>query len=113
MDGTDPKYSFYEKVRINTVDRKKKEVNGEIGAVLGRDRDCSDQWYYTVYVYASTSCWCFFESELMPTGQAAKREDFFDGSSIRVEVDPNGRGRLAKRVRDSRGSKKGEAGPNL
>lgn len=86
-----PMFDFYEKVRVCTQSQKCSSVNGEIGAVTGRTQCDDGQWYYSVHIYASGISWCFYEHELTPTGEHAAHEDFYDGSSIRVRVDKDGR----------------------
>ena len=95
MTEKDPRYAFYEKVRVQSLDRKAASVNGQLGAVLGRVTTDKGEWYYTVYIYSTKESWCFFEHELLPTGEHAQREDFFDNSSVRVLVDKDGRGTIA------------------
>ncbi len=34
------------------------------------------------------------ENGLQPTGEFSKREDFYDGSSMRIQVDKSGRGKV-------------------
>ena len=94
MDETTPRYEFYEKVRVTSQASDKVKVNGQIGAVLGRVQTEDRTWYYTVYIYSTETSWCFFEHELSPTGEQARREDFYDGSSVRVKVDEHGRGSI-------------------
>jgi hypothetical protein len=94
MNETAPRFRFYEKVRVDSQASEKAKVNGQIGAVLGRVETENGAWYYTVYIYATETSWCFFEHELSPTGESASREDFYDGSSVRVEVDEKGRGSI-------------------
>jgi len=87
-----PKYAFYEKVWVNCPLSENARVNGQIGAVLGRVQTQKGDWYYTVYIYSTDTSWCFFEHELLPTGECAKKEDFYEGSSVRIAVDSEGRG---------------------
>lgn len=94
MDETNPRYEFYEKVRVTSQAGDKVKVNGQIGAVLGRVQMADRNWYYTVHIYSTDTSWCFFEHELSPTGEQASREDFYDGSSVRVKVDEQGRGSI-------------------
>jgi hypothetical protein len=97
-----PKYAFYEKVRVNSQTSEKAKVNGELGAVLGRVQTENGAWYYTVYIYSTETSWCFLEHELLPTGEQAKMEDFYDGSSVRVAVDKEGRGHFISDRQDSK-----------
>lgn len=91
-----PKFGYYEKVRVRSSDTGKSHLNGEIGAVLGLTTT-SDQrsFLYAVSLDSSGRTWALFEDELESTGQWAEREDYFDGSTVRVRVDERGRGSLA------------------
>jgi len=92
-----PRFAYYEKVRVRTTDPAKAHLNGEVGAVLGRtDTQDKTSWYYAVSLYTQQRSWCFFEHELEPTGEHAKREDFYDGTSMRVRVDEHGRGTIVE-----------------
>lgn len=66
----------------------------EIGTVLGRTEteDHPDSFYYAVDIDSCMRGWCFFESELEPTGERANPEDYYDGTWVRVRVDERGRG---------------------
>lgn len=94
-----PKFDFYEKVRICTSDPAKSHLKGEIGAVLGRTEteDHPAPFLYGVCIDSLGRVWSFFENELAPTNQWAKREDYYDGSSVRVRVDERGRGEVVPR----------------
>src|SRR6266581_9172733 len=94
MNESAPRYAFYEKVLILSQAQEKSEVNGQIGAVLGRVETENGDWYYTVYIYSTETAWCFFEHELLPIGEQASREDFYEGLSVRVKVDEKGRGTI-------------------
>jgi hypothetical protein len=94
LNETTPQYEFYEKVRVASQACDKAKVNAQTGAVLGRVQTEDGTWYYTVYIYSTKTSWCFFEHELSPTGEKASREDFYDGSSVRVTVDEQGRGSI-------------------
>jgi hypothetical protein len=89
-----PKFDFYERVRVRTSNPTTSHLNGEIGTVIGRTEteDHPDPFYYAVDIDSSTVGWCFFESELESTGEWANPEDYFDGSWVRVRVDQRGRG---------------------
>jgi hypothetical protein len=94
LHKTTPRYAFYEKVRVTSQASDKARVNGQMGAVLGRAQTENGTWYYTVHIYSTVTSWCFFEHELSPTGEQASREEFYDGSSVRVKVDEEGRGSI-------------------
>jgi len=90
-----PRFAFYEKVRVQTSDPSKAHLNGELGAIVGMtETEDKTSWYYAVDVYSQRHGWCFYEHELEPTGEYARREDFFDGTSVRVRVDERGRGTI-------------------
>ncbi len=64
---------------------------------MGRtETEGGDTWYYAVDVDEEVEGWCFYEHELEATGRQFAREDFYDGSSIRVNVDELGRGKIAQ-----------------
>ena len=89
-----PKYTFYEKVVVNSEKPSLKQINGEQGAILGHAHDKKGNWGYAVHIYRDEICWDVSENELRPTGQFDKEETFHDGSSIRVAVDKKGKGRI-------------------
>ena len=92
-----PRFAFYEKVRIRTNDPAKAHLNGEVGAVIGRtETEDRTSWYYAVSLDKQHRVWCFDEHELEPTGEYARREDFFDGTLVKVRVDKQGRGTIEK-----------------
>ena len=96
MNLSSAKYDFYEKVRVTTTAPEKQIVNGEIGAVIGRAQNDLGEWFYSVAIYKTDTSWHFLESELASTGEFDNREKFYDGSSIRVRVDKEGRGSIAE-----------------
>ncbi len=90
----EPRYEFYQEVQVRTSDPKKSHLNGRIGVVFGRTETSENtSWGYGVQL--QDKCWFFYEYEIQPTGRQFRREDFYDGSSVRVRVDENGRGNLA------------------
>ncbi len=89
----DAQFEFYEQVRISGAKDSKSHLNGRFGVVVGRtETEGSDSWYYAVDVDGEVECWCCFEGELEATGVRFTRSDFYDGSSIGVNVDEKGRG---------------------
>jgi Immunity protein 31 len=82
--ATEARFNFYEKVVIKSTDPAKAEINGRIGAVLGRV--CGDDgiWSYAISMYYSGICWYCWDDELQATGESDRYESFFDGSSVRV-----------------------------
>ena len=93
----EPRFDYYEDVRIQSQDREKSHMNGRVGVVLGRTQtEDKSSWYYAIDLYGDEQSWCFFEIELESTGNKFRREDFFDGTSTRVHVDERGKGRIAR-----------------
>ncbi len=89
------KFEFYEIVTINTRDAISVHLNGRKAAILGMTQEEGEgSWHYAVHIYGEAESWMFPEKELLPTGQMDVRESFYDGSSIQVKVDPEGRGRV-------------------
>jgi hypothetical protein len=94
---TTPRFDFYEVVQVASEAGPKISLKGQTGAVLGRAQsDDGMSWTYAVRIDSTGICWSFDEDELLPTGLKRKREDFYDGSSIRVIVDEKGRGHTAR-----------------
>jgi hypothetical protein len=91
----DAKYKFYEVVRVNEKHYRSMFVNKE-GAILGMSQnEQNDMWGYTLTFDDLPETYGFEEEELEPTGKMKKREDFYDGSSVTVVVDPDtGEGRI-------------------
>jgi Immunity protein 31 len=90
----EPKYQFYEVVRISKQ-VKHQHLVGLEGAVLGMSQNEQGQWGYAVTLYETGQCWDLSEEDLEPTGRMDKRETFYDGTSIIVTVDPQtGEGRI-------------------
>ncbi len=83
----EPKFTFYEKVRIQTGN-----YSQLIGSVMGRSQDDDHNWHYSVQIEGKVSSCMFRESELESIGVVGSREDFYDGSSLRVVVNDRGEG---------------------
>lgn len=96
MQAEEPRFGFYEKVRISTTAPNGQELNGKLGAVLGRAQDEAGEWFYAVYIYQTEMVWNFPEPELLSTGEFDVESNFYDGSSTRVHVDKRGRGTTAE-----------------
>ena len=88
-------FDFYEIVRVNSKSSETKEINGLEGAVLGKAKNETGEWGYAVSIYRLDECWDIMHSELESTGRMDKEENFYDGTSVRVSVDPEtGEGRI-------------------
>ncbi len=83
----EPKFAFYEKVRIETTNPNIAELGGLLAAVLGRAQNDDGSWGYAIHVYERPTCYSVSESDLVATGEHAKREDFYSGDSMRVSQD--------------------------
>ena len=92
----EPKFQFYEIVRVTKPEHQSKEYEGKEGAVLGRLQNDQQKWRYGVSLYGFDESVMFAEDELESTGRFGKREGFYSGESIKVWVDPEtGEGYLA------------------
>lgn len=90
-----PKYQFYEIVRVTTQLPKLNKIAGMEGAILGRSEESIGNWGYAVYIYSLQETWDVPENALEATGRMDRRETFYDGASISVRVDPEtGEGKL-------------------
>ncbi len=81
------KFKFYEVVEVASDRPALSEINSLKGAILGMAQNSSGCWNYSVQIFETEECWDVGESELIRTGKRMKREDFYDGDSISVEVD--------------------------
>lgn len=79
-------HKFYDVVLINSDRKSLAEINGQNGTILGMAENGQGDWSYSVYMLKTEECWDVMESELEATGESMKREDFYDGDSITVEV---------------------------
>ncbi len=93
---TEPKFQFYEYVRVVSDDPALAEVNGERGAILGRSEDEDGGFGYAVLIGRDGICWSVDEADLQATGEFGTRADFYDDEPVRVHVDESGRGTLAE-----------------
>jgi hypothetical protein len=89
MDNT-AKFQFYEKVLLPST-----EGSVATGFVMGRCQDDNRRWHYSVHVVGTATSCMYCEDDLVSTGEVGSREDFYDGSSIRVTVNGRGEGALA------------------
>ncbi len=90
-----PRFTFYEKVRIHSIEPAKSHLDGEFGTILGRTlTEDNKTWLYAVWLDSEQMTWSFNESELEGTGEYGQREDLYDGSKLRVVVDDSGEGKI-------------------
>lgn len=88
-------YKFYEVVKIVSDRSALSEINGFEAAVLGMAENDDGKWCYAIHLLDSEEGWDVMEDELVSTGRMMSREDFYDGDSVTVEVDPlTGEGKL-------------------
>lgn len=88
-------FVFYEKVLIQSKDRRKASINGRLGAIMGMVQEDSGAWGYSVHIYGQDESWAVAEHELKATGEFDRHETFYSGASIQVRVDKQGRGHIA------------------
>lgn len=80
----DSRYGWYERVRVTSSDPEKAEIDGKLGAILGKAQDEDGRWSYGVFLYDLQVVWTCQEDELDATGEFDQRESFYSGESIRV-----------------------------
>ncbi len=91
-----PKFQFFEIVRVTGDAPDLAEVRGEYGAIVGRADHEDGTYSYGVFIYREERCWQIEENALEATGQHTDRAALYDGTSIRVRVDKDGRGHLVE-----------------
>ena len=79
---------LYDKVRVSSELPAHTSINGAEGAVAGVAIGDNGEHFYAVFIYKTERVWSVSEKYLVPTGSKDKMETFFDGTRIRVEVDP-------------------------
>jgi len=82
------KLDFFEVVTVCTDRPALAGVNGLEGAILGMAEEDDGSWSYGVYLLDKEEVWDFMADEVKPAGRKMKREDFYDGTSVTVTVDP-------------------------
>src|SRR4051794_21777343 len=93
-----PRFQFYEIVKTKLDPALPKEVIGLEGAILGMAEETDGIWGYAVHIYALDALYDIREPFLEPTGRSSSREEFYDGSVLKVLVDPEtGEGKIADR----------------
>jgi hypothetical protein len=77
-------FDFYELVRVaQNAETIAHGVANEVGPVLGiTDPDDQQHRWYAVMIHDSTHM--FASDDLVSTGERIKREDVYDGTSVRV-----------------------------
>jgi hypothetical protein len=78
------RFDWYEQVRVESTEIAKDEINGKLGAILGKAQGEDGRWTYGVYIYDQGLVWSCTDEELSPTGKFDRRASFYDGTSIRV-----------------------------
>lgn len=84
-----PKFEFYEIVRIESPLPRFRSLTNREGAVLGRSQDETGEWGYVVFLYDVNQTWDLPETALVSTGRRDSPDTFYDGTTIRVTVDPD------------------------
>lgn len=97
LDEVKPQFRFYEIVRAKSdsaLCREHSELAGLDGIILGISQG-EHQCAYSVHFDQFDEGWFLMEDELEPTGRMDRRDRFYDGTHIRVSVDPEtGEGRV-------------------
>ena len=82
------RFEFFEIVRVDGEPEGLEYLCGKAGPVLGK-AECDDgSWTYAVYLEDLGESFSLSEDDLSGTGRFVRREDIYDGSSIRVPVNP-------------------------
>jgi hypothetical protein len=97
--SADTAFDFYEVVTISSIDPQLQDIVGNEGVVLGRAESSDGSWTYAIKVSNVKEVWMVPHDALGATGRKLSREDFYDGSSLKVSVDPKtGEGRIVDDV---------------
>jgi hypothetical protein len=90
------KFEFFEVVKVNSEYKRDTRVVGLEGTVLGMAQNEQGLWGYAVFLDKFDEAWDFMENHIDSTGRKDEPSKFYDGTSIKVKVDPKtGEGDLA------------------
>lgn len=82
------KFSFYENVLIGEDDTIPPEIRGKEGVIMGMTNGSNQNYFYSVSIgEASSESWILEEKHLTSLLFFSEREDFYDGTTIRVSKD--------------------------
>lgn len=79
-------YRFYEVVKIRSKRDEIKNIDGSEGTILGMAKDEEGMWSYSVHIDDIDVSYHLMEHEIVRTGKTRKKEDYYDGDSVRVRV---------------------------
>ncbi len=82
------KFQFYEVVKVVSDKPQLSEIWDLTGVIMGISENEEGYFGYAVSIFHVVESWFVMEEDLVSTGQYMRDEDFHDGSSIRVRVDP-------------------------
>ena len=85
--GSAPLFKFYEVVKVVTDDDLL-GIKGLTGAILGMAQNDAHEWSYGVHIFDKQEVWDVPEADLASTGQQMKEDDFYDGRTLKVRVNP-------------------------
>ncbi len=91
----EPKFDFFERVKINKIlddITERKKFIGRTGIVLTRSLEPKSVWRYLISIDGHDFVRRFREQELTSLGFFAKPEDHFVGETIKVGVTKDGKG---------------------
>jgi len=87
-----PELEYFEVVRVEPRSDARPELEalrGRVGAVLGISAEEGEPRAYAVCLDGMDGTWMIQASDLSSTGEVRQRQDYYDGTSLRVSV--NGR----------------------
>jgi hypothetical protein len=79
-------FAFYEVVIIQSSRPELREIAGEHAVIVGTAQEAG-HWSYSVWIESRGTTWSLGASDIRSTGEIRKREEFYDGHSIRVSKD--------------------------
>ena len=79
-------FAFFEVVVIESSRPELRDVTGKHAVVLGMAEEAG-HWSYSVLIEPRGTCWSVDETDIKGTGEVRRREEFYDGSAIRVSRD--------------------------
>lgn len=84
-----PKFQFFEVVKVKVLPQIPPEIHGKRGHIAGMsESEDGSAVGYAVFIYDLEVVWDIEENFLESTGEMTTYEDWYDGTHIKVIVNP-------------------------
>lgn len=95
------KFDFFEKVKLLPKSKKEKSLHGKEGVILGKSFT-NDGWEYLISYDIKKLPIAFLESELESLNSFAKKESYYPGDKVIVQVNENNKGTVKQYIKNKK-----------